>query len=642
MAAHYIKPNHRTESPANYLFFACSAAPYPVPHTKGVLQWRWRHGAAITLRMEKGNITRHKCHDLPTPDHLWQLIANQVNPRRPLYVIGYNLAHTWRLAGGWEWLEGQRPGSWKIIISNPPIMFRGKVNDCTCAVLDAYNWFPLELDVIGRSLGIDRHPGASHTASNSNHYLSALVDCQIMAGAFAGLVSWWRANDLGVLGKTLAGSAMNAFRHRFMPTGILHHDIEDCFALERNCYYGGELTVSKIGNIGGETYELDVSSLYPSVMRACEYPHKLIRYCEQGSLQWLNDRIGEYCCAANVIVRAMGNTYPLRRDKHTIYPEGCYQTYLCGCELEEAIERGDVLHVYQCACYQTADLFTEYVDFFWNMRMEARQRGRLHEELLAKSLLNSLYGKFAQRPMVWEAHAEMLPPNKWCQWNMKDDVIGKVREFRSIAGQVQELHCDGEPIGTCPIISAAITAYGRQRMRQLRAIAGHGNWHYQDTDSLLVNRDGFDNLLCAGEVRNNTLGVLKLENIIHNLTIHSPKWYVADGVSKHSGVKLGADPLPQGQVGQWMYDTIVDGMRRHSEPHVYSTYTRMDMPKCKIQGDVDANGNVRPLTILDALDYDFELKEKQPGRLDRQRWWDLCEELLLRRHDRLILDASRG
>lgn len=627
---YFIKRNHGTETPASYLFWAVHAVPAPIQGAPDCLCWKWKAGAAVTLRMEKGEVTRRKIHILENPDKLWELIAATVDKRRPLYCIGYGLAHTWRLSGGWEWLEKQNPGSWRIVIANPPIMFRGKVDGCSVAIMDAYNWFPLPLDEIGNSLQLPRHPGPSHTAYWMDGTQASLRDCEIMERCFTELVQWWRVNDLGVLGKTIAGCSMNAYRHRFMPRAILHHDNETCWALERNCYYGGELAISRIGTIHGPIWDLDVNSLYPYMMRRYEYPYRLVRYCEQGSLDWLHSRSADYCLAANVTVRSLHYRYPKRHDSHTIYPDGVYQTYLCGPELNTALQNKDIIEVRQCAAYAQADLFTDYVDFFWKARLQARAAGQPHKELIAKLLLNSLYGKFAQRPMRWKAMEQVLPPDRWAQWRMTDKVVNKVREFRSIAGQVQELICEGEPRETCPIIAACVTAFGRQHMRGLRAAAGEGNWYYQDTDSLMVNDAGMDELLLSAQIDKRELGCLKVEAMAERLVIHSPKWYELDGLVKHSGVKLGADPLPMGQIAQWQFDSITDGLRRHSESAIYSTYQKMSTPKCRLDGVAQADGKVLPQTDVSGLDIDIAGATMAPRRLDKQLWWDHCERLLER------------
>lgn len=623
--AHYIKRNHGTESPANYLFWSVSAIPYPSPYARDTLAWRWKRGVALTLRLERGKATRCKTHYLHSPDDLWRTISQSTDKRRPLYVIGNELAHTWRLSEGWQWLERQQPATWKIVIANPPIMMSGKVNGCKVSIMDSYNWFPLSLDMLANSLGIVRHPGPSFTADPVDHYHAARIDCEIMASAFIALVNWWRDNDMGVLGKTLAGCAMNCYRHAFMAKDILHHEIEKCYGLERNCYYGGEVAIKRTGPIPNTVWHLDTNSLYPYVMRNYKYPHKLVKYCEDGSIEWIRARLQEYTIAANVYIRAIDRTYPVRSNGHTIFPEGCYRTFLCGPELQEAIDREDVVEVIDCAAYQHADLFSGYVNHFWRERLEARKRGKPHEELICKMLLNSLYGKFAQRPMVWKAQAQILPPEKWAQWRMTDDIEGRVREFRAIAGQVQELVCEGEPYNTAPIIAACVTAHGREHMRALRSIVPIGNWYYQDTDCLMASDKGMGELLLAGRIKPQELGALKIERVYEGLTIHAPKWYSWYGGHKHAGVKATADYRMDGKLGQWLFNGMLDGMRDRGHSDLIATYQAGAVPRCDIDGIVDVDGFVRPQTVLDAWDHTMKCKESRPWQLALQQYYDQCE-----------------
>jgi hypothetical protein len=82
--------------------------------------------------------------------------------------------------------------------------------------------------------------------------------------------------------------------------------------------------------------------------------------------------------------------------------------------------------------------------------------------------------------------------------------------YRSIAWLIETKQPPEEHPGSFPAISAFVTAWGRYRMNTFKAAAGTLNVYYQGVDSLHVNRQGYENLLAQGLVRERELGYLRL------------------------------------------------------------------------------------------------------------------------------------
>ena len=96
----------------------------------------------------------------------------------------------------------------------------------------------------------------------------------------------------------------------------------------------------------------------------------------------------------------------------------------------------------------------------------------------------------------------------------------------------------GESYNSFPCISAHITAYARLYLWDLMAKAGRENVFYCDTDCIITNRQGYENL--KGLLHGHKQGRLKVEDKGRELTIWRRKGYVINGKRTISGIREDA------------------------------------------------------------------------------------------------------
>jgi hypothetical protein len=159
--------------------------------------------------------------------------------------------------------------------------------------------------------------------------------------------------------------------------------------------------------------------------------------------------------------------------------------------------------------------FAEFVDQFYNLRLQAKANGDKVRDILYKFCLNSGYGKFA------------LNPRKFKQWAM---TIGEVPEPQATAAEPNgwALHsqCGDLFIWSRPNprrggfynVATAASITGSARANLLRNIALAKRPVYCDTDSIIC--EGF-----AGETNETELGGWKLEAIGDRIAIGGKKLY---------------------------------------------------------------------------------------------------------------------
>jgi DNA polymerase elongation subunit (family B) len=157
-----------------------------------------------------------------------------------------------------------------------------------------------------------------------------------------------------------------------------------------------------------------------------------------------------------------------------------------------------VLHAWK---FDSKASFAEFVEQFYNLRLDAKAKGDKVRDILYKFCLNSGYGKFA------------LNPRKFKQWAM---TIGEVPEPQATAEEPNgwSLHTQSGDLfiwsrpnprkGGFYNVATAASITGAARANLLRNIALAKRPVYCDTDSIIC--EGFN-----GELNETELGGWKLE-----------------------------------------------------------------------------------------------------------------------------------
>src|SRR5690606_552578 len=98
-----------------------------------------------------------------------------------------------------------------------------------------------------------------------------------------------------------------------------------------------------------------------------------------------------------------------KKKKRLIFPVGDFWTSLSTPEFVEAMKRGIISEIKNIAVYSAEFIFENYVDYFYRQRRIAKKEGDAVHDYLFKIFLNSLYGKFGQTNVKWEAVGEADP-----------------------------------------------------------------------------------------------------------------------------------------------------------------------------------------------------------------------------------------
>lgn len=612
-----LRRNHSNALPRYIIAYDTETLPVDVNGRAGNKSHRFRLGFAITCRMDGTTAVSVKERRILTTQHFWNLLREITRPNYTTWVVSHNVLFDMVVSGMTEMFErGELTVEWPrskrtrednedgnvhckslCVIDSPPTIIACKLSSTQGRVVfvDSLNWFPTALAKLGDAAGLRKLSMPAFTEGNDRWLDYCKRDTEIVYRTFTELVKWVKDNDFGMFRYTAASQAMSAFRHRFMTHDIMFHDNAEVKQLERRSYFGGRTEVFRIGEVNETVHQVDINSLFPSVMDGGYYPSKLVCYDLCGGFYPVDSRRNWHEMVAEVLVETEHPLVPCNSEKGIIYPLGTFKTVLCGVELSYAVRMGWVKSVGSWAQYELKPIFTNWVQTLWKMRQEYKASGNELYEQFVKRLMNSLYGKFGQKSPAWVNTNGVYSALPWSRWTEKNYASGTVTEFRSFGWQVQQAVERGEMENTFVAISAFVTAAARMRMNYLRMVSGDRTVYYQGVDSLVVTSPGLERLKAAGEVEPTQLGKLRLQLSTNTGEIVGHSDYRLGDKLVISGRALDHEVKGNGQILQRRFSALSDLFTGHATSEVTETIAPWSRQTDYSKGTIGNDGWIYPL-----------------------------------------------
>ncbi|KKL84369.1 hypothetical protein LCGC14_1965430, partial [marine sediment metagenome] len=175
----------------------------------------------------------------------------------------------------------------------------------------------------------------------------------------------------------------------------------------------------------------------------------------------------------------------------------------------------------------------------------------------------------------------------------------RVTKIRYLLGEIFIMTGHGESFDSFPAIAAHVTAYARMYLWQLMQQVGYGNYMYCDTDSLIINEIGLDNL--HDLISSTTLGGLKIEKKTRSLIIRGLKDYTFGSKTVIKGIRKNAIELSAGVYQQELWPSF-RGLLHNAEPETYTVKTIVKhLSREYTKGDVSIDGVVVPFVFDDSV-----------------------------------------
>jgi hypothetical protein len=591
--SHCLKREKTLTIPRNLLFFDTETTQTILPN--GSIKQTLKLGWVCYWRRSYGrNLTKTEWFYFEKPEQFWEFVYTHTERKQKLWIMARNIVFDFTVVSGWKHL---RLADFKLKFfhnTGTTTIITVKSKQGSIVFLDTMNWFVESLQKTGERLGIPKLKIDFKTCTKEYLSIYCKRDVEIEIENFKRFISFLQDNTISRLCYTKGSTAMSAYLFSHYYKRIYIHNNKEAIDLERSSYKGGRTECFYLGDLeNGDYYIVDVNSLYPYVMREHDYPVKYKKIYSRLSISTLIELLSNNSVVAECLINTNEPVYAVRSGR-TIFPIGKFWTVLTTPELLYAIEHEHIVEVKKAVVYEQSSIFTGYVDRFYALRQKFKAQDNSEYEDLCKKMLNSLYGKFGQKADVWTKIGVCPNEPDRVELCFRAGING-MRQIRYLLGEIFELEGYQEAYNSFPAIPAHVAAYGRLHLYELMKQAGHKNYYYCDTDSLIVNAKGLSNL--ENQLDNVKLGSLKLVETIESMTIRGLKDYSTQTKTVIKGIRRNAVEISKGVYQQESWPSF-KGLLRKKSPNTYivDTITKT-LSRTYTKGLVQADGSILPFVF---------------------------------------------
>lgn len=431
--------------------------------------------------------------------------------------------------------------------------------------------------------------------------------------------------DMGTWQVTSASQAWYCFRRSHLRHKVQINPLKGCLDLEQAAYYGGRCEVKKLGKFNHLTYHIDTNSMYTALAALYEFPIRHACSVASPSIEDAQNALKQYIGCADVTVTTSLPCFPAcehvienpdsppKRSirERLIFPTGTFRTALCGPELEHAVSNFPC-KIHHLQLYEKATLLQKWSIWALQARAKVKQGNLKHMADCFKKIINCLPGKFGQRQKQWLPCQEKKTKKElkeeeglWIQEWGEHPVHGDLTQYRTIANNTEYL--DNEFLGAlaCPIISAVWTAYGRMFLWFAMELVGFHNCLYWDTDSLMLNQDGFHRASLAGMISETEPLKWKIREQASDGHIYGIRRYRFGKRFCVAG-PFGKEYTGKGEPVSWTeHQNFTNQMQHGNACESISVQRQAKLQQCYRHGIVDKEGIVHPFQAGQLNDLTF-------------------------------------
>jgi hypothetical protein len=350
---------------------------------------------------------------------------------------------------------------------------------------------------------------------------------------------------------TLPSLAMKIYKTHYMPANTIYQILGNTEWNIRQSYTGGAVDVyiphnrailgdffRKVKGYFIKLYYYDVNSLYPYIMGNTPMPiGKPIAF--QGDIRKIEpNAYGFFYCK---ITSPEFLEHPILQRKiktadgvRTIAGLGSWvlseQGWIFSGEMDNAMKYGYQFEILKGYQFERGNIFKDYIEKMYNLRLQYIKGHPMN--LIAKLLMNSLYGKFGMK--LENTLVEMYDTSNEFEFELFKDVLDvyglTLQDFIQIDNHYiivrnsmidisyNEIEDMFHGLDVNIAIASAITAGGRMWMSVVKN-KHDCNLYYSDTDSVVIDKPLPSFMVGPG------LGQFKLESIVKRAVFLAPKVY---------------------------------------------------------------------------------------------------------------------
>lgn len=351
---------------------------------------------------------------------------------------------------------------------------------------DSLNIFATSLEKIGVLMGEpkgetpDKFKTGKRQIIEESDFIYCVQDCRIIYTALKKIFS-----EIGCIRVTLASLSMAYFRRKYLKETFFYNEhVYEFF----NSYYGGRVEAFRLGKVYAKKF--DINSMYPFAMYQAKFPDpgKLTKIANP-TLQQLSYHLQYNEGLAEITVEHKPSHFgylPLKHKGKLIFPVGRFTGTWNFPEIRHALKAGmiKIVGIHKLVAGPAQDsIFKEFVTDLYRRRTESLNE---FEKYQLKIILNSLYGKFAQKRKFTSTYIENLSEAdlNLFRENLQIVPFSMEREDAYIIEEETRYSYN-----TIPSYSSYITSFSRVLLLQYIETYIDNEIVYCDTDSLAFNTD---------------------------------------------------------------------------------------------------------------------------------------------------------
>lgn len=560
------------------------------------VKFPFRLGIAISVKYDKSSLPqRVENYRFNSPQEFIDILIELARPKQKIYVMAHNIGFDIRVLDlPFRFNELGYPSE-PPIINDRVFIWSVLINNCKFEFLDTANFGVSSVAELGKTLGYDKGNVDFQTEDDNELAEYCKRDVEIIMKFVNSYLYFINRYELGSFKSTLAGQSLTAFRTSFMTNKPYIHNYEVALEIERKGYHGGRVECFHIGQLPEQVYYgLDVNSMYPFVMTEYPLAGNLKSILDKNKIEYLNGQMRNNYIIVDCLVKTDKPIFSYLQTNKLLFPIGTYRCILHHKEIEYALKYGLIKELYVTLVYEKFKYFNKYIEFFNAIKISSEKEGNKVWRMIAKLFMNSLYGKFGQ-----------LAPNRIMVGTISDKSVWRLpiididtgEHYQEISwyGDVYRENRSGETVFSIPAIAGGITANARVLLYSYMETAGLNNVFYCDTDSLIVNQEGYDNL--KEFIDPTRLGALKLEKQSEEVIIWGCKDYEFGGTKKIKGVSTKATLKQQGKWEYLQFSGFISWLNNGAIGEPYATTRTKRRVSAYSKGIVLDDGKVIPITI---------------------------------------------
>lgn len=590
-----IKQVSGNKLPTNLFFFDVET--FIEKSGERTIKFPFRLGCAIYVRIDKlCRIRERITYTYNSIDEFIDILMSHVRKTKTLHIFNHNVGFDIRVLNLPFKLLRLDFDSEPPIINDRLFIWKLKSAKGNIIFIDTANFAVQSVKKLGKDMKKDKGEVNFETDDSALIAEYCMNDVEIIETFILSYLSFLHKNDLGKFQVSLASQALYSWRYRLMQQPIHIHDNEEILAMEREGYHGGRVECFYLGKLPKDNYYyLDINSMYPYIMKSALLPYKLNSYATDIKPYILDYLLRDKYCIALVELDTDEPVYPIMRDNRLVFPIGKFSTVLHSQELQYAVDHQHIRSVKQCAVYEQSIMFSDYVNLFYNVKQQAELRGDSSWRFISKIFLNSLYGKFGQmnveRIIIGKASYNTI-------WRLTSGNPKTGQRYQEIAwyGNIYRELKSGEATYSFPAIAGAITASSRMLLWSIVKQANIKNTFYVDTDSVIVNYEGYNNL--KSMLDEHTLGMLKVEDMSDILELRGAKDYTFGSKSKTKGKSEKATNLTDNRWTQLQFQSFLAWLNTGATDNPIATNTTKERSGKYQKGNKnETTGRVEPFKL---------------------------------------------